>query len=52
MDFFLFLENVMHDSHMEGTPLLILANKQDLQVPRFSLAEFSENFNTITVFCW
>ncbi|KAK2573954.1 ADP-ribosylation factor-related protein 1 [Acropora cervicornis] len=24
-------ETVMHDSHMEGTPLLILANKQDLQ---------------------
>lgn len=24
-------ETVMHDSHIEGTPLLILANKQDLQ---------------------
>ncbi|XP_015774035.1 PREDICTED: ADP-ribosylation factor-related protein 1-like [Acropora digitifera] len=28
-------ETVMHDSHMEGTPLLILANKQDLQTSFF-----------------
>ena len=51
VDFFLFLGTVMHDSHMEGTPLLILANKQDLQVCCSFLPEFSENFYTITGFC-
>jgi len=48
---FLCLETVMHDSHMEGTPLLILANKQDLQVCCSFLPEFSENLYTITAFC-
>ena len=48
---FLFLETVMHDSHVEGTPLLILANKQDLQVCCSYLPEFSENLYTITAFC-
>ena len=49
--FFVFLETVMHDSHIEGTPLLILANKQDLQVCCSFLPEFSGNLYTITAFC-
>lgn len=27
-----FTDSVVHDPHLEGIPLLILANKQDIQV--------------------
>ena len=30
--FSVFTDSVVHDPHLEGIPLLILANKQDIQV--------------------
>lgn len=37
--FSVFTDSVVHDSHLEGIPLLILANKQDIQVVHVHVTE-------------